>query len=347
MTLKNLSVPIYVIAFGVVIAGLVLGRGFLIPIAISIVIWNILSALIGIFERARLPTWLAAIFSVISVVFAVFLVFQILATQAEALEEMWPSYVQRLEHMFSDLAARVGPEFERYVREALSKIDLRSQIAPLLGSAGAFLSGLLLAILYTGFMFVEVRHAPQKTRALARNQTQVENISKIFEEIKVSLRSYFGVKTAMSVLVALVSYVVFRGIGLDFAETWAFLVFLLNFIPNIGSVIAVIFPALLALVQFDEIWPFLMISVVLTAAQMIIGNVLEPMFMGRTLNISALVVMLSLVFWGMIWGVVGMFLAVPLTVVVMICCANLPNVRWVAILLSQNGKLGSKETTQA
>lgn len=339
MTSKNLSTPIYIIAFGVILTGLVMGSGFLIPLAIAILIWNILSAIIGVFERVYLPRWLATILSVVLVVWVISFLFHVLAGQADAVREVWPEYVRRIQELFSDLSAKAGADFERDMRAALEKIDLSSQIGAFLGSARSFLTGLILAVLYSGFMFVEARYLPGKIRAIAGSDKDADEVSRILGAMSDSLRSYFGVKTVMSLLVSLVSYAVFKGIGLDFAETWAFLVFLLNFIPNVGSVIAVIFPALLALVQFDQIWPFLMISMVLTAVQMVIGNVVEPMFMGKTLNLSPFVVMVSLVFWGVIWGVIGMFLAVPITVFVMIVCAYLPGLRWIAILLSKEGKL--------
>ena len=132
---------------------------------------------------------------------------------------------------------------------------------------------------------------------------------------------------------------VLRWLGIDFAETWALLIFVLNYIPNIGSIIAVAFPALLALVQFDTLGTFVILVVILTAIQLAIGSVLEPMLMGNSLNMSPFAIILGLAFWGAIWGIVGMFLSVPILVVIMIVCANVPSWRWVAILLSRDGRI--------
>ncbi len=141
----------------------------------------------------------------------------------------------------------------------------------------------------------------------------------------------------MSLLTGAISYAVLKALGVDFAETWALMIFLLNYIPSIGSVLGVLFPALLALVQFDTLWQFLIISVLLAGTHIVIGNIIEPNLMGRTLNLSPFVVIASLAFWGMIWGIVGAFLSVPLTTTFVIACSHIRALRWVAILLCANG----------
>jgi AI-2 transport protein TqsA len=130
-----------------------------------------------------------------------------------------------------------------------------------------------------------------------------------------------------------------RALGLHFAEFWALLVFILNYIPTIGSIFATIFPSLLALVQFESLVPFVVLLVGITLIQQLLGSFIEPNLMGMTLNLSPLVVVVSLIVWGLIWGVVGMFLCVPITVIIVIILANFPATRWVAVLLSKAGRL--------
>ena len=143
----------------------------------------------------------------------------------------------------------------------------------------------------------------------------------------------------MSLVTALLSYGLMRIIDLDFAAFWALLVFILNYIPTIGSIVATALPGLLALVQFVEWTPVIVLVVGITIIQQGMGNFVEPNLMGMTLNLSPLVVVMSLILWGLIWGVVGMFLCVPITVIIVIILANFPGTQWVAILLSQNGKV--------
>ena len=128
-------------------------------------------------------------------------------------------------------------------------------------------------------------------------------------------------------------------VGIDYAPFWALLIFMLNYIPTFGSMVGVLFPSLLALVQFDSLTNFFILVPILTAIQMLIGNVLEPKLMGNSLNLSAIVVLLSLAIWGSIWGIPGMFLSVPITVVLMIIFSNVPQTRAIAILLSSDGDI--------
>ncbi|MEO0809204.1 MAG: AI-2E family transporter, partial [Pseudomonadota bacterium] len=148
------------------------------------------------------------------------------------------------------------------------------------------------------------------------------------------VRQYLFVKTVISLITAATSYAILRYLGLDFAETWALIIFFLNYIPSIGSALGVVFPALLALVQFDTITPFFVLAIGLTALQFSIGNILEPALMGRSLNLSPFVIIVSLAFWSTIWGVAGAFLAVPITAVIVILCREIKGCEWVAVLLS-------------
>ena len=155
-----------------------------------------------------------------------------------------------------------------------------------------------------------------------------------------ALRHYLGIKTGVSVLTGLLTAGLLTLLGLPYAALFGFIAFLLNYIPTIGSLTAVVFPSLLSLVYFDSLTPFLVISVGLGAIQFAIGNLVEPRLMGNSLNLSGLVIMLSLSLWGAIWGVTGMVLCVPLTVMVLILCAQFPASRPVAVLLSADGEVG-------
>ena len=147
------------------------------------------------------------------------------------------------------------------------------------------------------------------------------------------------VKTAMSLVVAGVSWVIMALIGIDFSGFWAVLIFTLNFIPYIGSFIAIVFPAALTLVQFESVGLFLVTASALTAAQFAVGSLLEPRVMGRSLNLSPVVILLALALWGSVWGIVGAILCVPLTVIMMIVFSRFESTRPAAILLSLDGRL--------
>jgi AI-2 transport protein TqsA len=338
------NTALVIIALGVVVAALVLGSSFLIPLALAILFWNLLEAVIEGFARAgvgsrRAPRWLATLFGIAAVVFGFYLVLSILLGQAEAIGAAWPRYVARFQSIVSDLAQWLGPDRSAKLKEAVARIDLTRQIPGIIASTQSVIVSLLLVAAYIGFLFVERGHVAEKVAAMFPDTRRAQDTASLFATIAQSVRRYIWIKTVVSVLTGVMCYAVLRWLGIDFAETWALLIFLLNYIPNIGSIVAVAFPALLALVQFETPGPFLVLVFSLTAIQLAIGSVLEPMLMGNTLNMSPLAIILGLAFWGSIWGVVGMFLSVPILVVVMIVCAHVPSWRWVAILLSKDGRV--------
>lgn len=153
-------------------------------------------------------------------------------------------------------------------------------------------------------------------------QSKEEKIEGAFKNITQQIQGYIAAKFLISLLTGSLVGVILWLFGVDFAIVWAVLTFLLNFIPNIGSVIAVILPALMTLVQFESFGYTLLVSLIIVGVQNIIGNIIEPKIMGNRLGLNPLVILLSLLVWGYIWGIMGMFLSVPLTAIVKIAISN-------------------------
>ena len=143
-------------------------------------------------------------------------------------------------------------------------------------------------------------------------------------------------------MTGLLSYFVLLIIGVDAPAFWAFLIFVLNFIPTIGSLIATIFPTIFALLQFGDFTQGILVLAIVGSIQMVIGNLVEPKLMGDSLNISPLVVLLTLAIWGVMWGITGMLLSVPITVIMIIIMSEFQTTRPLAILLSQTGKINTE-----
>jgi predicted PurR-regulated permease PerM len=338
------NVALAIIALGVVVAGLVLGRSLLIPLAVAILLWNLLEAMIQGFARLQvgsyiLPRWVATILGIATVGVGFYLVLSVLLGQVDAIAAAWPRYVSRFETIVSDLTQWLGPERAAKLKDAVAAIDVSGRVPRLIASTQSIVVSFLLVVAYIGFLFAERAHLRGKLVGMLPDARRAQKTSALFATISQSVQRYLWIKTVVSVATAVLCYAVLRWLGVDFAETWALLIFVLNYIPNIGSIVAVAFPALLALVQFETLGPFIILVISLTAIQLAIGSVLEPMLMGNTLNMSPLAIILGLAFWGTIWGIVGMFLSVPIMVVVMIVCAHVPSWRWVAILLSKDGQI--------
>jgi predicted PurR-regulated permease PerM len=338
------SMALAIIALGVAVAGLVSGRSFLIPLAFAVLLWNLLEAAIETISmiqigKYRLPRPLAALLGIAVVVMCLYGVISIILGQADDVAAAWPRYVDRFEGLISQVAQWLGPDGSAKIRKLVTDADLTQRIPGLLFSAQSLITSLLLVIAYVAFLLAEGEHLGAKLAAMSSDKAEADRKSGLLSSISESIRRYIWIKTIVSVITAGTSYAVLRWIGIDFSETWAILIFVLNFIPNIGSIIAVAFPALIALVQFDSLTPFLTLVVGLTALQVAIGSALEPILMGSTLNMSPFAIILGLAFWGTIWGVAGMFLSVPILVLMMIVCAHVPSWRWIAILLSKDGRI--------
>jgi predicted PurR-regulated permease PerM len=186
---------------------------------------------------------------------------------------------------------------------------------------------------------IEQRGIDRKISAFIDNPAHERTVRAALEDIALQVRTYVWLKTLTSVVTGLLSWCVLALVGVDFAVFWSIMLTVLNFIPYVGSVVGVVLPSVLALLQFGTIEAFLAVLGGLTVVQLIVGNGIEPRALGNSLNLSPLVILLSLAVWGSIWGVTGMVLCVPLMVILMIILAHIPRTRRIAILLSQEGRI--------
>ncbi|NMG40272.1 AI-2E family transporter [Chelativorans sp. ZYF759] len=339
-----------IIASGVVLVALVEGRFFLIPLAIALLIFSLTSAVIDFFARQRIgpfhiPHWLATIVAMLTIAASLLALFGMATTQIDAAMVVVPGYAERIQEAVAALFVWLGDDVAQSILVAFQDIDFGAYVRTLAGQAGNLLVSTVLVILYVGFMFAERGWFAAKVMRLFPDPGQAARVEEIIASIAHSVHHYILVKTAVSAATGVTVYLLLALLGLDFAETLALLSFILNFIPNIGSIVATLVPTLVALVQFDS---WVMVIVVLGsvgALQFVIGNVIDPMLMGRALHLSSFAIVLSLTFWGAIWGIVGMFLAVPIMVIVMIVCSHVPSLRPIAILLSRDGRISERRTT--
>lgn len=328
------------------------GAGFLIPLALAFFLYVLIIAVSNRFSALPLvgpylPGWLTLALGIMAVMAGMFAVMYVLADQATRFLLKLPGYGDRLEQILTRVAELVGSQIPDVIRDQLASLDVSLIAYSAFGGARSFLSTFLLISLYVIFMLAERGVIARKIELAATDPELSRELHRIMSDISLSLQRYVGVKTFISLLTAIVCYGVYRALNLEFAETWAVLTFALNFIPAIGSIIAVILPALAALVQFDTLGPFLVVLLGTGVVQFSIGNFLDPALIGRSLNLSTLMVILALTFWAGIWGIIGAFLSVPLTVCLLIVFSNIPAARPIAILMSKEGTLMSGQSTRA
>ncbi|MGM0444054.1 MAG: AI-2E family transporter [Fibrobacterota bacterium] len=252
----------------------------------------------------------------------------------------------------SGLMGQITEKSPQWLQPHLKKVKLPElgQIAfdnidlSFLQSLGGFFTDMArsttMTIIFLLLLILERKSLKQKMRKLAETSGN-RGMIHLTEKINRDILEYLKIKSLASLLTGVLSFSVLAISGVDFASFWAILIFCLNFIPTIGSIIAVLFPIGLSIIQFDSILSVLLLSTFLTSIQMAIGNIVEPRFLGRTLNLSPVIIFAFLIIWGKIWGVVGMFLAVPILVVTNIILSNFPQTQAIAVILSGDGTLAA------
>lgn len=320
------------------------GKDLFIPLVIALVAVYLITVLSRLAQRIKingynLPSTVTMILSFAFIFGVGYALFKLIAENALIVAEAAPGYQARLIQLQRDLFLRLGVEEPMEARQIIRSIDLQSAFTTVASTLAGVLGRVSLVFLYSLFILIELRFLEPKMNALIPDDSRRSVVMNVLKRIDSDIHKYLGVKTAISMITALLSYLVMRLVGLPMAEFWAVLVFVLNFIPTLGSIAATILPTLLAAIEFTTLGPVLVVGIGITAIQQLMGSIIEPNLMGETLNISPLVVFGSLILWGYIWGIVGMFLCVPITVIIVIVMSNFESTRWVAILLSKTGQV--------
>ncbi len=339
-----LTVTLSVILIFIVGWLLVAGRSLLLPFVISLIVWYLINALSLGFQKVsfrgrRLPGWLAFPLSLATFFSVGTFVFDLVAINLAQLASDAPVYQARLEQVFNQVTSLIKLHDPIELQDLLPEGIVSRMVTAGAGFITTVAGSASLVFIYTLFLLLEQSTFDEKLRRLFTDPEKAKTAFALREEINKSILHYFGIKTAVSIATGLLTSLILTLMGLPYAALFGFIAFILNYIPTIGSLISVIFPSMLAIVYFDTLGPFIIIAAGLGFIQFCIGNLIEPKLMGSSLNLSGLVIMLSLTFWGAIWGAVGMVLCVPLTVLTMIICSKFPSSRPVAVLLSRNGAI--------
>jgi len=333
------------------VALLYITRDLLAPFALAIFIWLIIDAFARWMDNLspKFPYWLALTIAVLTVVgLMVGFIFVIVDTVGDVVRDA-DRYEKRLSEIFAWIAEKTGRENLSF-KTLNQSFGLTEKIQSGLGTFASTIQGVLseffLIALYVVFLFAAQSSFPKKMDDLFPNETRRGQASKVGERIRYSIEKYLSVQTIISLMQTVVSYVGMTALGLDNALFWALVIFVLNYIPIVGGLAAVLLPCLFAIVQFDSPGRIALLAGILFGAQFIIGNTIQPKMMGDSMNLSALVVILALSVWSALWGGVGAFLSAPLTVIIMIILAQFPTTRWIAVLLSADGNPDMEEETE-
>ncbi len=239
--------------------------------------------------------------------------------------------------MISQIAHALRVRGPGTVDHMLRRLDPAEYFGTIANGLEGFVSNAIFVLIYLGFLIAS-RHAfERKTVKLFRLREERHEAMQVFLRVRDAMERYLWIQTVTGLIIAVASWLMMLAVGLENALFWAFLIFVVNYVPIVGAVAAILLPALFALAQFDGYTQALLLLAGLWAITFVVGNILLPRMQGDSLNVDPLVVMLSLAFWGALWGLTGMFLSTPLTVLAMVILAQFDGSRWIAILLSADG----------
>jgi len=343
MTLQRAALWAIVIAATMYL--LVAGRSLLLPFVLALTLWYMVDSLADAFEgprwgRLRIPRPLALMAAVLVMSGLVWILGRAIGHNVSAVADAAPAYEGRLQRLIDRGAEWVGLEHAPTLSELFDRISLADTLGSIATAAASVVSVAGIVLIYAVFLFVDQVQFRRKLAILFAGRAHQARVRSVLEQIDREIRMYVRIKTTLATVTSGLAYAVMAWVGVDFAGFWAVLVFFFYYIPTVGSILAIAAPALLTLVQFDHLTPFLIVLLVFGTIQIVTANVIEPAIMGRSLNLSPLVVIVSLMVWGTIWGgVVGMFLCVPIMVVLLIVFAHFETTRPVAVLLSATGRI--------
>ena len=324
------------------------GQNIFLPFVIALFLWALVwlldNAFDGLFDRlgaASLKRWLSRPLSLALIIGICYFIVAGIRSNIGNVSQSFILYQRNIAQIMERTSAHFGVDIARHVDipALVDEINIPRLANRVLQNFAGFLSSITMILLYLIFMLLEEKSIKRKFPLVFSNNKRVKEARKIMGEILGKIKTYLFTKTLVSVATGALGYVIMSYVGLDFALFWAIFIFLCNFIPTIGSIVASILPITLALVQFpDTFTPFLICAVGITSVQFLLGNIIEPRVMGKQINISPLVQITSLVIWGYIWGITGMFLCMPILIILTIVLYNIPSTKHIAILMSEDGE---------
>ena len=342
--------PLAFLKVGVAVIAVILGafalwalRHVLTPFVLAVFLLLMIGGLEGVLSRrTRLPQTaiLPAAISVVVTLFA--LSIWLIGENGAHIVKDSGGYVVRLDALLQMGAARLGIEAAPTIDQLFHQLNPGRYVTVVAAAVGDVAEKAVLVLIYLGFLLASRAGFGRKLAELFAEGRHAEALI-IMARIQHGVEGYIWVQTVAGVMIAGGSALIMWAMGLSHVLFWSFLIFLANYIPVIGVAIGVLLPTVFGLVELTDIWKPVVIFVGMEVVHFVTAHVFLPRMQGDSLNIDPLVVLLSLAFWGVIFGVSGAFLSTPLTVIVMAVCAEFPATRGIAILLSSDGKPYAKE----
>lgn len=311
-------------------------QAVVIPLMIAWLLSYICGPVVNHLVHRKVPLGVAVFAVLMLVLFVCYLGGMFLSGRVRAVLAESPKYLDQLNMIYQDATAKLHISSE-YIESIDWSQKLGPKLASMSGSLAVFMAGfasnLLLVLIFLVFMLLGKPYFRYKVEK-AFPPERASQFTEMTASISSQIGQYLVVKVAISATTGFLVWLSLTLLKVEFALTWGALAFFLNFIPSIGSIIASIPPILLAVVQFyPSFWMPLFTAVALLLIQMLMGNMVEPKIMGESLNLSPVVILLSLVFFGWLWGIVGALLSVPIAATIKIFCEHIEGLRPISVLM--------------
>ena len=318
-------------------------RGILTPLALAIFLMIMIDGMKRLIEaRTPLNTRWAGIAALVLVILGFFASIAIIVNGAASFftdaTGVSSGIGPRLDQVLADVARLFGVHTAPTARDLIAGFDIGPYLTRLALQVQGAASGAFFVLVYLGFLLASQAGFRTKLVTMFPGREARSEAVAVFQRVRSGVEGYLWVQTVTGAMICAVAWLLMRAVGLDNAEFWTFVIFIVGFIPVLGGAIAGLAPPVFALVQFPTYWPALILLVGLQTILFVVGNMVQPRMQGDNQNIDPVVVLLSLALWGQLWGVIGMFLSTPLAVMAMAVLAEFKGSRWMAILLSGDGE---------
>lgn len=322
------------------------GKTVMVPLVFAWLLSYALAPLVRFFSRRRVPAVLTVTLVIGVVVLVLTVAAFVISQQVSVAVQVAPDYYDRFLAISKDLAAKfqVPPSFWSSVDWSA---ELRRNLFTLSSSVVSIGSKFAMTVFFLVFILLGSPYSEAKMRTAFDRESDRLRVTSILDRISKQISSFLSMQTLISAVTGLCVWAALALLGVELAGTWGLLAFLLNFIPTVGSIVASVPPIVVALVQgYPSLWLALMTAGALLVIQMTIGNIISPKVMGDNLHLSPVTILVSLLVWGLIWGVPGALLAVPMACMLKIVCDAFPSLKPLAVLVG-SGKVYAREEKQS
>ena len=314
-------------------------REILTPLVLAIFLLLMIDGLTRWIEARlpRLPRWAALTAAVVFIVAVFGSAIALIVVNGAQFAGQSGSYHDRLDALLKQGAQMVGLQTPPTLDDLFDEINPATYVGKVASALRKGGEAAVFVLIYLGFLLASRQGFAAKRQVVFADGGSLREAERVFERIRHGVESYIWVQTVVGLIIASVSAAMMAAVGLHHVLFWSFIIFLANYIPAIGAAIGVLLPPLFGLVELDGLWRPVILVVGLEATHFVVSHVVQPRMQGKSLNLDPIVILLSLTFWGLLWGITGAFLSTPLTVVVMAVLAEFPATRPLAVVLSSDG----------